>query len=490
MGDAQKFFASVALALVVLAAFAPHIDRLLSHTTGIKSSVLEIQLANISTKHKLVIPEANKGFPEQTIFPLLANAEDNIEEDINHVKFTIHDLQSLQKQNSTDERENYIKEQKAKLTDMTTIKGLLGDIVAPVANCVSKAVDRGYSRESARLLAREAANMTAQIIELTELLPDESKLDTGARLQRELKRNAALSLARQRLKTELSTLSGMIPGSWDPESVCIKHATVDENKWDVFLDHVRYRALPYYPTIMTGLLAFLDYDALALRFLNKTESDLTFHEYQLPWLHYKIFALRNEPVVAYKYLLDQIQETARERLATVARIEGICRSQTNRCKDELPQWEEWTVKIRKHAQRAEQLALNNLAFGIAQDIAADIDGAKYFAPLALEATDKLEKQVQDCVKSQEIGAFANRTECESARDTIAFVAIAVEAATEQTPDQRKIKKAIGKLEQVVATQTALIDEQRAANKKVDESDRNLRNLARAHLSAARALIDE
>ena len=235
---------------MVLGGIAPHIDDWLSRTSGIKSSFVEIQLANISARQQLALPKRNRGFPDQTIFPLLAGTGENIGEDLIYIQFQINDPRI-----DKEKKKQYL-QMKPK---MESLKKLIDDIVTPIAGCVRDAVERGFSRESVRHLVARAADLTAEIIELTDLKPDESKLPVSEQQKRAQTRNEMLGKAREELKQQLKGIGQgfQIPGSWNPGAGCfnsVQLSNIDDAHWRDFLNHQNYGELPYYSIIITESL--------------------------------------------------------------------------------------------------------------------------------------------------------------------------------------------------------------------------------------------
>jgi hypothetical protein len=58
---------SIGVALIILAAVAPHLDRWLARLTGVKSSILEIQLNNISRTQEAIVPDLRENYIDYTI---------------------------------------------------------------------------------------------------------------------------------------------------------------------------------------------------------------------------------------------------------------------------------------------------------------------------------------------------------------------------------------------------------------------------------------
>ena len=60
VGRGRSGYMSIGLVLVILAIVAPHLDRWLSRLTGFKTAIVEVQLTNISTAHKALVPDSRE----------------------------------------------------------------------------------------------------------------------------------------------------------------------------------------------------------------------------------------------------------------------------------------------------------------------------------------------------------------------------------------------------------------------------------------------
>ncbi len=494
MGEGRQFYAWIGLALVLLGLIAPHADRWLAAATGFKTAIIEIQLANISTKHKFIAPEFDRTFTEQAILPIVARYPERILQDIEFKKFQIEEQEvntlfglTMPWQISSDEEKKNLEEHKKVRDSMTAIHLVFEKTISPAAKCMEEAIGRGLSRQYAREIARPVAELTAEIIGFSELLEKREHEEAQASADQKQDANSRkkkieehLIETRENLQKELEriALPGRLPRSWSAHGC----------KWPDFtakssdLDHAKYRGLPYLHTAMAAILSLADYERLAFTFLEREiqKKQFKFMDYQLPYFHYRLLLARNEPVTEYLHHLDKIREVAHERLDVLDRVEKRCAGKCDNKKSRSIE------EIRAHAKHADAYAMVLILVGVAQDLAAGTEGAGSLAPLAIEYAKSLDKLVQDPASTSN-GTF-DATEREAARDAVAFITIVVEAR-KPSPDQKIIKDAVASLEQVISTQGVRLGNQLRSGT-VDERDRVLRDRARAHLSSARPLAGE
>jgi hypothetical protein len=215
--------------------------------------------------------------------------------------------------------------------------------------------------------------------------------------------------------------------------------------------------------------------------LEQAKPDPEFHDYTLPFLHSKIMYFFGEPVESYKPFLEQMIRTAHETLTLIEKVKSRCLS--SGC-DKVT--DESFMALQARAQRSRRVAINSIAYGIAQDLASRITSAEALEPVAQEYAAEL----ADAVKKHE--GIGDENEIDETNDTIAFVSLVIEGR-KASRDMAKVKHAIAKLKLVIAHQEQSIKESQDPENPghvVSKSRRTILNTARAHLSSARELLEE
>ena len=188
-----------------------------------------------------------------------------------------------------------------------------------------------------------------------------------------------------------------------------------------------YADLPQLYVATATLLLFVNSDELALRMLEQAKQqrkpDPEVHDYTLPFLHSKIMYFFGEPVESYKPYLDQMIKTARDTLNLTKEVKDKCRPQ---CDSETKS--DFT-KLQSRALRSERIAMNSIAYGIAQDLAARVASAEPLEPIALEYAEKLASAVNK-------GEISDGNDNDETNDTVAFVTLVVEGRKSVRDAQR------------------------------------------------------
>jgi hypothetical protein len=473
----RSTYMSIGLALVILAIAAPHLDRWLARLAGFKTAIVEVQLTNISTAHKAVVPDSRESFLADSALEILKDYESHIIEDVAYIQlFMLPDLTWQKKQGSSDpaQVEEQIKEYRDRLRRLKNLQQAFTDTLTPLAECLQDAIKGGLSVESARAIVRPITDDIQQIFILEE-----------AASQNEEGRSRKITLARQNLQDSLSHLpveNYLNPG---------KCSSGDLQKLKALAQEIppytqkEYANLPQLYVATASLLLFVHSDELALKMLEQARPDPAFHDYTLPFLHSKIMFFFGEPVESYKPFLDQMIHTANETLSLIQRVKDRCSpsgcdSETN---DSFR-----TLQLR--AQRSKRVAMNSIAYGIAQDLASRITSAEALEPVAQEYADELVKAVK---KGEGI---ADENEKDDTNDTIAFVTLVIEGRN-STRNMTKIRNAIASLKLIIAHQEQSMKDPQKLMKDpqnpehvVSKSRRTILNTARAHLSSAQELLEE
>src|ERR1700722_15848350 len=161
-------FLSVVIVIVLLALVAPHVDRWLSHLTALKTSVIEIQLANIATGTKAVKPDSRAHFVDVEALGNMAAFADELDDQIEFIElFELPDVAYRLTRTPCDVdlagRQARLTSQKQQLTEL---RHVFRDVVSPLSQCLDAAIDAGYGMASARVTLRPLAE---QLIELSIL---------------------------------------------------------------------------------------------------------------------------------------------------------------------------------------------------------------------------------------------------------------------------------------------------------------------------------
>ena len=226
-------------------------------------------------------------------------------------------------------------------------------------------------------------------------------------------------------------------------------------------------------------------DELALKMLEQAQPDPEFHDYTLPFLHSKIMYFFGEPVENYKPFLDQMMETANKTLSLIQKVKSRCPSLG--CDGATS---ENFIALQSRALRSKRVAMNSIAYGIAQDLASRITSAEALEPLAQEYAEDLVKAVK---KGEGID---DENERDETNDTIAFVSLVIEGR-KSSRDMTKIKNVIAALRLIIAHQEQSVKDSQKSSRDpqnpehvVSKSRRTILNTARAHLSSAQELLEE
>lgn len=491
-GAWRRIYLLTGLALILLGAAAPHVDRWLSHLNGLKTEVIEIQLANVSSVQKSIIPDARESFVYESLLRYLREYDGDIQRDIDFINlFVLPDL-NWQKDHSPSEAsklQQQIDSYAAQAGQLHKLHPAFRDVISPLARCMELAIKGGLSIEAARGLARPLADLVQQIVileqQIAALEPQIAMLEQRAsKPQASAATNSDLLEARGKLTAARKNLADarrkLMDGIRDlPNSASsYKNAPGDcpdgsQSSSASQIDippHTQYTEFPYLFGAMASLLFFVGDDDSALKILEMNRRGVTFHDYKMPYLEMKIMYFHGEPAMRYKPLLDDMRQTARLKAETVDRVINRC-PQRQSCD---PGLSEKAAAIKEHARHAELVALNNTAYGIAQDLAGQDKTAESLLPVAEECADEL--------AGAERRGELKQAERDQVRDTIAFVSLLVQARKDN-PDRAELEKDIAVFEDVIANQEDAARSQPLSSK----TDRALIVASRAHLTSAMQL---
>jgi hypothetical protein len=470
IGRGRGTYMSIGVALVILAIVAPHLDRWLSRLTGFKTAIVEVQLTNISTAHKALVSPSRESFLSDSALQILKDYETNISEDIAYIEwFTLPDLEWQKTRGSPDpvQVNGQIRKYQDRLQRLKSLQQAFTNTLSPLAECLQDAIKGGLSVESARGIVRPIADEIQQILILEE-----------ATSQNDEDQPQKISSARTKLQESLSHLP---VENYLNQGRCLSS---DLQKLKALAKEIppytqkEYASLPQLYVATASLLLFVSSDELALKMLERAKPDPEFHDYTLAFLHSKIMYFFGEPVESYKPFLDQMIQTADETLSLTEKVKGRCPSLG--CGTAT---DENFKPLQLRAQRTKRIAMNSIAYGIAQDLASRITSAEALEPVAQEYAEELAKAVKK-------GTGIDETEKDDTNDTIAFVSLVVEGR-KSSRDMTKIKNAIATLKLVIAHQEqSMKDPHQNPEHVVSKNRRTILNNARAHLSSAQELLEE
>jgi hypothetical protein len=152
---------SMGIGILALALTAPYVDGWFRRLNGLKSPLIELQLAGSST-HKVSVAEGLDVLFNVVALKHLQSYDSRINDDIKYLTKYGNNIRNQQ---------NVIQSAK---TLLPTFKRIIG----PVATCVQSAIDQGWlSIESARKLITPTADLLEQIILGEDVLRDRGKLE-------------------------------------------------------------------------------------------------------------------------------------------------------------------------------------------------------------------------------------------------------------------------------------------------------------------------
>lgn len=472
IGHGRSTYLSLGLALVFLAAAAPFLDDWLSRLSGFKTSIIEIQLTSISTAHKsVVVPDSRESFSDEQTLAILQGYEENIAEDIAYIKlFVLRDLKWQKKEapSGSAEVDEQIRQYRQRLQKLEDVQQAFTNTLSPLAHCILDAMAAGLSVESAREKVRPVTDAIQQIF----ILERTASVNADEHVKQ-------IDLARSNLLKLISSLPDEL-ANYLERSTC---ATRDLPKLTALAKEIppytqaKYADLPQLYVATASLLLFVNADDVALKLLGEANPDPKFHDYTLPYLYSKILYFIGEPVDIYKPFLDQMLTTAKETLDLIETVKNRCPSRV--CNSET---ETAYRKLRRRAQRTQLIAMNNIAYGIAQDVAGRVESAEALEPIAQEYAAKLD----DAVKKGEV---PDETERDGVNDTIAFVTL-ISEGQKTIRDKAKIDAVIAALKLIIAHQEQILAKKQLKNSVIDKDERQTLNTARVHLSSAEELEEE
>jgi hypothetical protein len=461
-----------ALGVFVFALVAPHFDQWARHLSSFKASGVEIQLATISNRVKAVQPDSREQFLDEHILNALENFEEIIKRDIAYVEhFRIPNLKEAAKQNPSGSIKDEIPLVKDQLDKLKYLQTVFNQIVSPLTRCVKNAIENGYHIESARSELRPVADQLTRIITLEDRKsgPNESPDDI----------TKILNVARSTFWRDLQALSDTFALYADHERanacLAVKTATIpDPTRQNcsamtcrVLRGHHYFSDLPHLFVSRAFLLLFVGNDELALRELQKAQHDWKMDDIYSGYLMGRVSYYQGRPIEQYVDTLENMKTVAKDRQEVIRTVTAACGT---KCSADVQQW---GPMLTEKFRRNEYIALNFIAYGIAQDLAQELKQAEARRSIAEDYASQLKKYVESATDA---------AERDSMLDTAAFVTIASQAGREER-DQKAIKDAVDTLATLVARA-----EQRAAKETNKEVRLTLKEM-RAHFASGKSLLE-
>jgi hypothetical protein len=146
VGRGRSTYMSIGMALVILAIVAPHLDRWLSRLAGFKTAIVEVQLTNISTAHKAVVPDSRESFLADSALQILKDYEKNISEDVAYIElFVLPDLSWQEERASSDTAQvmGQIRKYQDRLHRLRSLQQAFNNTISPLAECLQDAIKGG-----------------------------------------------------------------------------------------------------------------------------------------------------------------------------------------------------------------------------------------------------------------------------------------------------------------------------------------------------------
>jgi hypothetical protein len=449
----------------VLALVAPFVDKWLNNVTGLKTALIEIQVANVSNAAKTVEPGQRDALYEVTGTQLLGQFAASVNRDIQFVSlFAIPDLRDDPKTNSFDEAKS--KREIATLTaqqaQLVQLQGLFEQMVSPIARCIDLAVGNGFDLAAVQAMLRPVAG------QLREIRLGEQRLEKLTELGDRQALATELDQARRDFLDGLRAIPPRLLRFVGPtgQADCTTSIASDD-----LPAASEFKTLPHLFTAMAVLFAFVKNDDVALQTLLDAEPALDFADLNEPFFKAQLMYYRHEPVSRYLGVLDRMRTVAHQREALIERVLARCGDHCS------PEVKNWAPKLLQRERLGNLFAINFAAYAITSDVAEGLRSAESRFPIALQLADEIEKLMQDDtrLKIEDKGVYL---------DTAAFVHI-VEEARKPIRDTDHIRAIVAKLEAIVARQVGALPEAGFTSRR----DAAILAIYRAHLTAARRLLE-
>lgn len=455
-----------ALGVFVFALVAPHFDRWASRLTSFKAAGMEVQLVSLSNAVKVVQPDSREQFLDEQILVTLGDFDEVIRRDIAYVQhFRIPDLRDTANQHPNSSRlKDEISRAEEQLKKLTELLNVFEKIVSPLTRCVVSAIENGYHIESARSQLRPVADQLTKIITLEDRKSRSNQQPASF--------NNDLSAARSEFWNHLRGMPGVFAPYADLEQAKACQATKDEAIPDRSRQHQDFSELPHFFVARAFLLLFVGNDELALRELQKARHGWKMDDVISGYLMGRVSYFQGEPIDRYIDTLEKMKRVVKDRQGVIRAVTAKCGAT---CSTHVKEWEPLLMAA---LRRAEFIALNFIAYGIAQDLAQGMKHAEPLLPIAEDYAIQLKKYIDS-------GSNLSEEERDNILDTAAFVTIVSQVGRKER-DQKTIKEAVKTLDALVAR--AEQREARETGKK--KTVRLALKEMRSHHASGKALLED
>jgi len=461
---------SLAGAIAILALVVPYVDGWLSRLNGLKTSFIEIQLANLSSSTKALQPVQRDQFIRDVALKSLTEYDDSIGLDIEFIRrFEIVDVQNKKKEGrNVAELEKQKRSLEQQADQLEVLKKFFGATVSPAARCFKTALDNGLSIESARSHLRELGDELTKLV----ILERNEKEHPGA----EPKRSTQIEQRHREVLEKLAEAKLGIAGFVDANNTDCqpqKDMTVSSAPLST-----EYDLVPHLDVARALLLLFVNHDRLGREVL-RDASKREYKDLNTPRLLAAMMYFSGDSIAQYYDLLDELKSLAHERIETINRVSAAC---VQSC-DELKMWAQ---KLKGRPEDAELIALNDIAYGIASDVSEQRPEAEAMLPIADDCIQRLKKSGP--LKEENLDLKDDTAR--SYLDTVAYVTIVSEWQKAKTDelDKTKVRETIGILKKLIYFEETQLSDARQKSKAGAVDYSGLRTL-RAHLSSAKGLLE-
>jgi hypothetical protein len=181
---------------------------------------------------------------------------------------------------------------------------------------------------------------------------------------------------------------------------------------------------------------------------------------------------RGEPIDQYVETLEKMKTVAKDRQEVIRTVAAACGA---KCSADVQQW---GPMLTAGLRRAEHVAINFIAYGIAQDLAQGLKQAEPLRPIAEDYASQLKKYVESAPVLDEV-------ERDGMLDTAAFVTIVSQAGRKER-DQKALKDAVDTLATLVARAEQRASKETGTKKTVRLALKEMR----AHFGSGKSLLED
>jgi hypothetical protein len=441
----------LAASILLLALVVPHADNWMVRLSGFKTSLIEIQLTSLSSTSKALKPTQRDTFIRDIVLQALTQFDERIAQDIDFIeKFFLKDIGDRRNQWDTAALNKQEERLTAQLGQLKKLKPYFETVVAPAARCFQQAIGKGLSVERARQHVREFADKLTRLI----LLEREST---------STERATQIEGLHWKIIELLSNAAKDVDDYIDPseKSLCqlkpLPSAAIPRS--------TDYDRIPHLDVVRALVLIFVNHDNLALQVLGDADRK-NFEDFSALIYRSQFMFFRGDSITKYYADLETVRKRSRSWIDIIDRV--------NR-KHSVNGQEVLTEKLKKRVETVDSVATNNMAYGIAVDVAEGQSAAEHLLPIAEQCVETLKKT-------------ENNLEEPDFLDTIGFVTIVAEAHKAKTSslDTAKIRNAMALLAKAAAIEQANIT---VKTEKRVEVDYTLLRTIRGHISSARGLLE-